>query len=82
VGSGCGREGAPRAGAGCVRTAWAGPLEEPVSVFAGGFGANGAERGALMTFRKLAAYVPLAMLVGAILHVAATGFEHAPDSEG
>jgi len=31
-----------------------------------------------MTFRKLAAYVPLAMLVGAILHVAATGFEHAP----
>jgi hypothetical protein len=31
-----------------------------------------------MTFRKLAAYAPLAMLVGAILHVAATGFEHAP----
>jgi hypothetical protein len=31
-----------------------------------------------MTFRKLAAYVPLAVLVGAILHVAATGFEHAP----
>jgi len=31
-----------------------------------------------MTFRKLVAFVPLAMLVGAILHVAATGFEHAP----
>jgi len=31
-----------------------------------------------MTFRKLAAYVPLAMFVGAILHVAAAGFEHAP----
>jgi hypothetical protein len=31
-----------------------------------------------MTFRKLAAYAPLAMLVGAILHVAAAGFEHAP----
>jgi hypothetical protein len=31
-----------------------------------------------MTFRKLVAYAPLAMLVGAILHVAAAGFEHAP----
>ncbi len=31
-----------------------------------------------MTIRKLAAYAPLALLVGALVHVAAAGVEHAP----
>jgi len=31
-----------------------------------------------MTIRKLAAYAPLAVLVGALVHVAAAGVEHAP----
>ena len=46
-----------------------------------GPGGNGPERPewvASMTIRKLAAHLPLAVLVGAVVHVAAAGGDHAP----
>jgi hypothetical protein len=68
-------KGRLRAGEGRVRTASAGPLQESR---AGGLPSAGAEWTASMTIRKLAAYAPLAVLVGSLVHLAAAGVEHAP----
>lgn len=70
--------GGTRGRAGCVRSTEAGPLKELGASEREGRAGLEVERTFSMTLRKLSAFLPWALLVGALVHAAGSGFGHAP----